>query len=45
MAKNELSASGGGVSDTTPSLALLHRDVDILVSNEEYYMDFQLFPG
>ena len=43
MAQNELSASGGGVSDTTPSLALLHRDVDILVRNEDYYTDFQLF--
>ena len=44
MAKNELSASGGGGSDTTPSPALLHRNVDILVRNEEYYTDFQLFP-
>ena len=41
--KCTLSIRGGGL-DTTPSPALLHRDVDILLRNEEYYTDFQLFP-
>ena len=41
---NSQHLGGGGRSDTTPSPALLHRDVDILVRNEEYYTDFQLFP-